>query len=1022
MSFTNREATEALVAGCQPQMYRIDVERGTILETLTSTSAFYTHMRQAGQYICASTRDGSIHLLDSRTLVVTHSWKAYAGQVMDMDARGDYLLTCGWAQMQYQGLSLERLVRVYDLKTHRPAPPVPFPAGAAFVRMHPKLSSTCIILSEGGLIHSVDIQNPDIPSMRYVQSFADKFTGLELMPSGKGFVLADHKEQVVLWGSPSKIQFTEYSKPTEFADLSGGHKSLDWSDHNPLNVIGMPYYREALLSSWPNSLLHQVGMPSPRIEVDASFRAFEYGKVGPHSRSGRRYEAPDLKVQQKPADILVAPKFLSEKPRDDDANGGDTGRRMSEDLLNAMSRMKLEGKTAADVRFLYRVVEIKYSKFGVDDFDFRYFNKTSFAGLETHIVNSYANPLLQILRFTNGARNLALRHTARDCRSEDCLFCELGFLIDMLEKAKGLNCQATNFLKCLGRQGDAATQNVLETSLSNGTLATMIQNLTRYLFQKLEENVKFAMPTLLTKFHFAFGTTGLDFTRCAHCSYESRSDKIWFTHDLVYPPRNVKHRGTNNMRTFFSQILKASIEKQNQHRGWCLRCNGYKAMTSNRAIHALPAVFMLNAAVHTPDAKQLWDTPGFLPREIGVIVNNGRFFCYEGQDLQLHLQRGQYNITVYQLVGVVSDVKTEDSEKSHLVASIDVGLANPDPTQSSNWHLFNDFLVHKLPTEEALHFNSQWKLPSVIVYQVKLMSHKIDDNWKHEMDTSILYQSPMQPVLTPGYCFRALSDSESLPGEHSHVAIDAEFVRLLREEIDVGADGTRTMTRPARLGLARVSVLRGDGIDQELTFIDDYIAIDEPIDDYLTQYSGLRNGDLNPETTQFQLVSLKKVYKKLWLLLNLGCKFIGHGLSSDFRTINIHVPESQVIDTQDLFSLKARTRRKLSLRFLAWVILKTDIQHNTEIGHDSIEDARTALRLWRKYIEFENAGVLEQMMDEIYSVGRSRDFRPPTDNSGGRSKQPETPTASAPGTPSRAVVRMATPGRSEFGSPQRRII
>jgi hypothetical protein len=30
------------------------------------------------------------------------------------------------------------------------------------------------------------------------------------------------------------------------------------------------------------------------------------------------------------------------------------------------------------------------------------------------------------------------------------MFCELGFLIDMLEKATGQNCQATNFLKTFG--------------------------------------------------------------------------------------------------------------------------------------------------------------------------------------------------------------------------------------------------------------------------------------------------------------------------------------------------------------------------------------------------------------------------------------------------------------------------------------------------------------------------------------------------------------------------------------------
>ena len=79
----------------------------------------------------------------------------------------------------------------------------------------------------------------------------------------------------------------------------------------------------------------------------------------------------------------------------------------------------------------------------------RFFNKTQYAGLETHIANSYTNPLLQLFKFTPLVRNLALSHAAGACLVETCLLCELGFLFDMLEKAEGQSCQATNFLKTL---------------------------------------------------------------------------------------------------------------------------------------------------------------------------------------------------------------------------------------------------------------------------------------------------------------------------------------------------------------------------------------------------------------------------------------------------------------------------------------------------------------------------------------------------------------------------------------------
>ena len=50
----------------------------------------------------------------------------------------------------------------------------------------------------------------------------------------------------------------------------------------------------------------------------------------------------------------------------------------------------------------------------------------------------------------------------------------------------------------------------------------------------------------------------------------------------------------------------------------------------------------------------------------------------------------------------------------------------------------------------------------------------------------------------------------------------------------------------------------------------------------------------------------------------------------------------QVIDTVFLFHFKRQ--RKLSLRFLASYVLQEDIQQNT---HDSIEDARTAIKLYQ---------------------------------------------------------------------------
>lgn len=124
---------------------------------------------------------------------------------------------------------------------------------------------------------------------------------------------------------------------------------------------------------------------------------------------------------------------------------------------------------------------------------------------------------------------------------------------------------------------------------------------------------------------------------------------------------------------------------------------------------------------------------------------------------------------------------------------------------------------------------------------------------------------------------------------------------------------------------------------------------------------------------------LKVAYKKLRLLVDLGCIFVGHGLSKDFRTISanaftwtrttltsdIFVPPDQVLDTVSIYSMPG-SRRKLSLRFLSWYILKKDIQTST---HDSIEDARYALLLYRKFLEYESAGTFDDVMEDVFNEG-----------------------------------------------------
>lgn len=251
----------------------------------------------------------------------------------------------------------------------------------------------------------------------------------------------------------------------------------------------MPHYREKLLSAWSSDAVYEVGHMPAKIDVEVlkNMHPLAIGYRAANPRKGLRNEVAQTRSANSSGTTMAPPQFLSQRARETDHRT--KGRRMS-DAVEALANMALAGSTKAEVPIIYRNVEIKYSKFGVDDFDFQYYNKTRYSGLETHITNSYLNPLLQMFKFTPLIRNLALHHAASNCTSEGCLLCEMGFLFDMLEKADGLSCQATNLLKAFSSLPEPARLGVLEeiapqNHSPQNSLEIKIQTVNRFLLEQI---------------------------------------------------------------------------------------------------------------------------------------------------------------------------------------------------------------------------------------------------------------------------------------------------------------------------------------------------------------------------------------------------------------------------------------------------------------------------------------------------------------------------------------------------------
>jgi PAB-dependent poly(A)-specific ribonuclease subunit 2 len=79
---------------------------------------------------------------------------------------------------------------------------------------------------------------------------------------------------------------------------------------------------------------------------------------------------------------------------------------------------------------------------------------------------------------------------------------------------------------------------------------------------------------------------------------------------------------------------------------------------------------------------------------------------------------------------------------------------------------------------------------------------------------------------------------------------------------------------------------------------------------------------------------------------------------------------SQIYDTVELYHLPGQ--RFLSLKFLATHVLGMRIQTD---NHDAIEDARTALALYHKYVQLVQEGAFDAVLQGLYALGHSSNWK-----------------------------------------------
>lgn len=153
------------------------------------------------------------------------------------------------------------------------------------------------------------------------------------------------------------------------------------------------------------------------------------------------------------------------------------------------------------------------------------------------------------------------------------------------------------------------------------------------------------------------------------------------------------------------------------------------------------------------------------------------------------------------------------------------------------------------------------------------------------------------------------------------VAMDCEMV-------GVGPSGTRSV-------LARVSIVDCEG----KVLLDKYVRPNEYVTDFRTPITGI-----TPATFYREGVISEDEARALAAKVMEGKIVVGHSLQNDFQALLLSHPHVLIRDTSLYRPLRPPGQKKTpSLRKLALHWLQEKIQDGT---HDSVQDAKTALRLY----------------------------------------------------------------------------
>ncbi|KAF1761689.1 hypothetical protein GCK72_009945 [Caenorhabditis remanei] len=903
-------------------------------------------------------------------------------RILDFDVQGSKLISCGVTMNRQQ--NMDRFVKVYDLRMHKALTPCTSQLIPQFVRFIPSYCERiCIMAQSMNLIdpgnnwgsHPASIRMFDLASNGNHVEFGVEtsiVTAFDYSSSKNFAAIGSHVGVICAYADRDQPIVNDSSKETIFA-APPAQPPISFAIDDTTQTFGsipFPFSQGPLVSDWPSELTQIVHRRRKPPSDLTNVKSIHYAT-----------QIRNPRINSKLKQHNIVPYFLEHIEPVIEVHDVQKIVEQSEHRMVKTRVSKLYKKRPPPVNH----VPSRRGNSSDETPETYTWNTIRHITMQsTHAMNLVANTVVQVVYSLSPLRSIVMRHI---CTNDTCITCELHFLFNAFSSKIGQSdgIITTNLALALTRNG---------VSLKTGGVLHAINEVIKTILDDVaEKDINASVSTKFNRHLCCIRCRGLQ-------TVEAYSDHLL---SLNYGSLH---------QTSLCQLIEKSLhlgpetgEKE------CEDCKQMSRMECKRKVRELSPVLLISTNTSSEDYVDFWRQqlsthevrPDAQTNSFGSVPESPseKKRCRYGEDcrnkktckfahghidwsseqskLLEHVDSSQWShyipsrIAAQVCEGIVrisdiSDIPGYD-EPTAIIYELDamihvigngehdvkwthpVTLLRESPVASTAWTLINEQLVSRLHDHEARYVDGRWKLPALLVYRQKgdeiLFSEKTFSDDLFFSDDNLAMN---------GTESLAIKSMEDLPKAGELVGLDAEFIKIKTDMLEF--DGRSVQVR----AVGRASCV--DATGQKVIF-DDYVRLtdDMKVVDYLTRYSGIVESDLLPASSDKYLTTHKRLLLRMHVLIQRGVIFVGHALHNDFTVINVHVPEPQIIDTVVLLRLEAQ--RMLSLQFLVKEMLGEIIQ---TAEHDSVVDAQYALKMYRKYLELRDQGILSSEMRRIYTI------------------------------------------------------